>query len=140
MKTTARKQLKGTVKSVEKGAVNAEVVLDVGGIDLVAIITNRSVDNLGLAVGKPAWALVKATHVILTTDETLKTSARNALCGPIAEVEQGAVNGVVVVKTDAGPEIAAVVTMQSIRSLGLGVGVRACALIKASHVILAVEQ
>lgn len=139
MKTTARNQLKGTVKSVEKGAVNAEVVLDIGGVDLVAIITNRSVDNLGLAVGMPAWALVKAPHVILTTDETLKTSARNHLCGPITEVEEGAVNGVVVVKTDAGPEIAAVVTLQSIRSLGLAIGVRACALIKASHVILAVE-
>jgi len=52
MKTSARNEFLGRVKAVKKGAVNAEVVLDIGnGLALVAIITNESVDNLGLAPG-----------------------------------------------------------------------------------------
>lgn len=64
IRTSARNVFEGKVKKVTLGAVNAEVILDLGGQDLTAIITNESVKNLGLAEGQ-AGALIKASHVIL---------------------------------------------------------------------------
>lgn len=139
MHTSARNEFPGTVTALTKGAVNAEVVLDIaGGQQLVAVITNASADGLGLAVGKPAVALVKAPWVILTTHDGLRTSARNRLCGSVTAVREGSVNGEVILDVGGGKSVAAVVTNESIRALGLKPGTRACALIKASHIILAV--
>lgn len=139
MQTSARNQFLGKVTAVKKGAVNAEVMLDIGGGDqLAAIITNDSVDHLALEPGMEAYALVKAPWVILTTDDSLKTSARNRLCGTVVRCQEGAVNGEVIVELPGGKTVAAIITNDSIQSLGLKVGVRACALIKASHIILAV--
>jgi len=69
MKISARNTLKGVVKRIEQGAVNTEVTIELpGGIEIVSIITKRSVTDLGLAVGKPAYAVVKASSVMLAVD------------------------------------------------------------------------
>lgn len=69
MKLSARNSLKGTVTAIEKGAVNATVTIDVGGGNSVtAMITNASVEELGLAVGKTAYAIIKASEVIVGAD------------------------------------------------------------------------
>jgi len=66
MKLSARNQLKGKVKKITDGAVNSEVVLELpGGQEVVAIITKESAKNLGLSVGKPAYAIIKASSVML---------------------------------------------------------------------------
>jgi molybdopterin-binding protein len=65
MQLSARNQLKGTVKSVKTGAIMAEVVVDVGGNELVAEITKGSVDRLGIKVGDQVTAIVKATEIML---------------------------------------------------------------------------
>ena len=63
---SARNQLKGTVKRIEKGAVNSEVVIELAGGDSVAgIITNESVESMGLREGDTAYAVFKAGSVIL---------------------------------------------------------------------------
>lgn len=140
MHTSARNEFAGTLTNVTKGAVNAEVILDIGGgLSLVAIITNASVDSLGLAAGKPAVALIKAPWVILTTNDHLKTSARNRLCGSVVTAREGAVNAEVTLDIGEGKKLTAIVTNDSLQSLGLKVGVHACALIKASHIILAIS-
>ncbi len=139
MKTSARNQFLGTVTKTTRGAVNSEVILDIGGGDsLACIITNISLDNLGLAPGVEAYALIKAPWVIVTTDEKLKTSARNRLCGVVSRCVAGAVNGEVIIDLPGGKSVNAIITNDSIENLGLKEGVRACALIKASHIILAV--
>jgi molybdate transport system regulatory protein len=115
-------------------------VLDIGGGDSIAsVITNESVDHLGLKVGSEAYALIKAPWVIVTTSDGFKTSARNELHGKVVRCEEGAVNGEVIIELAGGKFVAAVVTNDSIKSLGLKDGIKACALIKASHVILAVN-
>lgn len=69
MKLSARNVLKGKVVKVTKGAVNAEVTIELpGGAQVVSIITNTSVENLGLAEGKPAYAVIKASNVMIATD------------------------------------------------------------------------
>jgi len=69
MKVSARNVLKGKVKSVEHGSVNSEVVLQLpGGTEIVSIITKTAAQNLGLKEGKEAYAIIKASNVILGTD------------------------------------------------------------------------
>ncbi len=65
MKLSARNQLKGTIKSVTKGQTTAHVEIDVGGSVLTASITNEAVDALGLKVGQAAYAVVKASDVMV---------------------------------------------------------------------------
>ena len=68
MKLSARNVLKGKVKSVRDGAVNSEVILQLpGGTEIVSIITRTAVKNLGLKKGKEAYAVIKASNVIIAT-------------------------------------------------------------------------
>jgi len=68
VKISARNQLKGKVVEVTKGATTAHVKLDVGGSIVTASITNQAVDELGLEVGKEAYAVVKASDVMIAVD------------------------------------------------------------------------
>ena len=67
MKISARNQLKGKITEIEKGSVNAIVKIDIGGGNIIsAMISLDSVKELGLAVGKEATAIIKATSVIIS--------------------------------------------------------------------------
>jgi molybdopterin-binding protein len=68
MKISARNQLQGTIKEVHKGTTTAHVLIDVGGAVITASITNESVDNLKLAQGQKAYALIKASDVMIGID------------------------------------------------------------------------
>ena len=141
MKTSARNALRGVVESVTDGAVNCEVVLRISPeVAITAIITRVSVADLDLRPGRQAVALIKSSFIILAPgDESLRTSARNQLRGTVIRHDVGAVNDEVVLELDAGKTLAATVTRGSGEALGLAVGDRIQALIKASHVILAVD-
>jgi molybdate transport system regulatory protein len=141
MKTSARNALRGVVEEVIDGAVSAEVRVDIGaGAHIVAVITRQSVEALGLAPGRSVIALIKSSFVILASGgESLRTSARNSLAGTVAHVERGAVNDEVTLDIGGGKTLTATITRASAEALELAVGAPATALIKASHVILAVE-
>jgi molybdopterin-binding protein len=69
MRISARNTLKGKVKEVVKGAVNAEVTIELpGGAEIVSIITNKSATDLGLAKGKDVYAVIKASIVMIGVD------------------------------------------------------------------------
>ena len=69
MKLSARNQLKGEVVSIKEGAVNAIVGIKIAGGDIItATISMDSVKNLGLEVGKEAYAVIKATSVMVGVD------------------------------------------------------------------------
>jgi molybdate transport system regulatory protein len=142
MRTSARNQYWGRVVAIQRGAVNAEIALalsDQGRI--VASITNESVDALELKEGREACALIKASFVIIGTDgDGQRTSARNCLSGKVSRCWVGAVNGEVTLAIAGGRSITAIISNESIRSLGLAVGKPAYALVKASHVIVAVND
>jgi molybdopterin-binding protein len=67
MKISARNQLKGTVRSVTHGAVTSEVVVDVGGQEVVSAITKASAEGLGLSEGTEVTVIFKATEVMIAT-------------------------------------------------------------------------
>ena len=62
---SARNQFKGTVKSVKLGNVMAEVVVSVGGLEIVSAITRGSAEQLGLKVGDEVTAVIKSTEVLI---------------------------------------------------------------------------
>ncbi len=69
MKISARNMLKARVKEVVQGAVNAEVVLELpGGATVTAMITKASVERLGLVQGREAYAVIKASDVMVAVD------------------------------------------------------------------------
>jgi molybdopterin-binding protein len=69
MKISARNHFSGTVKDIVKGPVSTEVTVSIAsGTDVVAVISTASADNLGLAVGKPAHVLIKASSVLVAVD------------------------------------------------------------------------
>jgi molybdate transport system regulatory protein len=141
MKVSARNAFKGKVSSIAPGAVNAEVTIQTdGGDTLVAIVTSSSIKSLGLSAGKAVVALVKAPWVMLASgDSGLQFSARNQLKGTITTLLEGAVNAEVGLTLPGGTQVFAVVTNDAVAELGLAKGQAATAVIKASHIILAVE-
>ena len=69
MKLSARNQLKGRIIGVQKGATTAHVRIDLGhGLVVVSSITNEAVDDLQLAVGDAAWAVIKASDVMVAKE------------------------------------------------------------------------
>jgi molybdate transport system regulatory protein len=145
MKTSARNQLYGTVSAITRGAVNDEVSLALpGGQTVVAVLTHESTETLGLAVGAAAFALVKASWVMLMVDDSggasIRLSARNQLRGTVATIKRGAVNSEVSLALDGGIVVTAVITNESVDTLGLADGTPAIAAFKASSVILGVSD
>jgi len=69
MKISARNVLKGTVAKITPGSVNTEVVLELsGGIQVVSMISKDSAEKLGLAPGREAYAVIKASNVMVAVD------------------------------------------------------------------------
>ena len=140
MKTSARNQFAGSVHAVRRGTVNDEIELAViGGLHIVATVTRESRTDLGLKRGVKAFALVKASSILLMTDaQGVRLSARNQLAGTVKRVVPGAVNTEVVLELAGGGSVAAIITNRSVKVLRLGVGCAATAVFKASSVILGV--
>jgi molybdate transport system regulatory protein len=141
MRTSARNQLRGSVKAIRRGAINADVLLDIGDdLDICANITNESVDDLALAPGREAFALIKASFIILAVGSHLRVSARNRLPGTVTEVIDGPVSSEVKIQLAGCRTLTALITRESAQELDLVEGTSCCALIKASHVLIAVND
>lgn len=70
MKLSARNQLKGKVVNINRGAVNSIVSIDIGGGNIItATISCSAVDELGLELGSDAYAVIKATSIMVGVDE-----------------------------------------------------------------------
>lgn len=140
MRTSARNALRGVVSAISDGAVNAEVALKIAdGVEIVAVVTRQSVADLRLEVGKPAIALIKSSFVMLAKGEGLMISARNQIAGRVAAREDGAVSSEITLAIAEGKTLTAGITRESAEALAIAVGDEMWALIKAPHVILAVE-
>lgn len=139
MKISARNQLKGTISNIQEGAVNGIVTIDLHDTKVKADITMDAIRDLGLKVGEPACAIVKASSVMFATNEIRGISARNQLRGKVVEVKEGAVNGHVAIELPCGCKVKGSITNEAIDQLGLKVGGEAVAIIKATEVMVGVE-
>ena len=141
MKTSARNAFRCTVDEIRQGSVSAEVMLRLtADTTLAAVITEESVRDLDILPGQTVTALIKASFVMLAAGEAMPAvSARNRIPGTVSRREDGPVNCEIVLDIGDGKSITAVVTRDGADELALQPGSRAWALIKASHVILAVD-
>jgi molybdate transport system regulatory protein len=141
MRTSARNQFQGRVEKITAGPVNTEVTLAINEREFItAIVSSESVQRLGLRLGGEAYALIKASFVILVSaDGECVTSSRNRLCGRLRELRQGPVSSEAIIDLQGGKTITAIIADESAKSMGLDIGSPVCALIKASHVILGVS-
>ena len=136
MRTSARNQLKGTVTEVINGVVNSEVVIDVAGNTLKAIVTKEAVDDMGLAKGSEVYAIIKASFVMVSKEKPGKISTRNVIETTVSDMIDGAVN--CELKLSMGDaELTSIVTEEAAKDLALAKGDTVYALIKASSIILA---
>lgn len=141
MRTTARNALRGVITRILYGQIDCEVILTVAeSVEIAAMISAHSVDDLGLVEGAEAIALIKSSFVILAREDNIgRTSARNRLSGVITRREDTAISSEIELDLGQGKILAAMVSRASAESLGLVEGDKACALFKSSHVILAVD-
>jgi len=139
VKLSARNILPGTVASVKKGAVNAEVILNLkGGPVIAAIITNSSADNLGLKEGVEAFAIIKASTIIVEMDLPGKVCGRNIINGTVTSVVDGPASAEVGVDIGAGNVLTAVITESSAKKMELKTGSNVSLIINESGIILGV--
>lgn len=142
MKTSARNQFFGKVSSIKLGPVNVEVELTLtGGDKIYSVITHDGLSSLALEIGSEAWALVKASWIMLALPAAVnQLSARNQLMGKIVRIVQGNVNTEVVLQLLGGNTVSAIITNDSVVNLSLVEGGEVCAVFKASSVILGVTD
>ena len=139
MKLSARNQFPGTVTKVNEGAVNGIVTIDVNGTPVTSTISMSAIRELGLEPGKKAYAVVKATEVMVGLGEHLTLSARNQFPGKVISVEKGAVNSIVRMEALGGNTISATISNAAVEELGLKQGVDALAVIKATSVMVGTD-
>ena len=138
MQISARNQLPGKITAINEGAVNAIVTLDVNGTAVTGTISMAAVKDLGLAVGKDAIAVIKATQVMVGLG-TMRLSARNQFSGKITAINEGVVNAIVTMEVCGGHTITATISMAAVKDLGLAVGKDAVAVIKATSVMFGIN-
>ncbi|KAF7600402.1 MAG: molybdenum-dependent transcriptional regulator [Candidatus Dactylopiibacterium carminicum] len=134
---SARNQFVGPVTTLRAGEVTFEVGIRFDGMnEIVAQISREGAEQLQLTLGRELHAWVNSSAVILMTDESLRISARNQLWGEVLRIHEGPVSVDVVLALPGGRTVSALITRESLQELGLREGSRACAVFKASSVML----
>lgn len=139
MKLSARNQIKGTITSVQAGAVNGIVKMTFGKNTVSSTISMSAIEELGLVEGKEAIAIVKATEAMVAVGEVGRISARNIWKGTVVEVKDGAVNGIVKIDVD-GIVLSCTISMNAIADLELAAGKEASVIVKSTSVMMMVED
>ena len=137
-KTSARNAFFGKIDSIRRGDIQARVTLTtVGGQSVVTVITNDSLERLGLLVGRLISAEVKAPWVDLHRGETEPAcSAENRFAGIVERIERGEINTEYRVRITDGTELCALVSTRGGRRLALDIGQRVWAVFNCFAVVL----
>ena len=139
MKLSARNQFPGTVTKINEGAVNGIVTVEVNGTPVSATISMAAIRELGLEPGKKAYAVIKATEVMVGLGTHLPLSARNQFPGKVRSVEKGAVNSIVRMEVLGGLTISATISNNAVEELQLAPGLEALAVVKATSVMVGID-
>lgn len=118
MRLSARNQLLARVTDIDAGRVNGTVRLELtcgGGIS--ANISMKAIEWMQLVPDKTVYAVIKATEVMIAA-EPVKISARNRIAGTIADISNGAVNGMSFWTSGRGSRFPSTISMESIRRVG----------------------
>ena len=142
MKTSSRNAYVGKITAIILGGLNDEVELSLAtGEKIYGQLAHASAERLGLAVGKEAMALVKATEILLVNDnDDYEVCCRNQFTGKVLKLVRGFVNGEVILQTPSGFELSATVSLEGLNRLRVERGATVTAAFKSSNVIIAAKK
>ena len=133
---SARNQLSGTIKSISRGQITAEIIIVTSSeVEISSIITLGSCVRMNLEPGNNVIAIVKASDVIIAIGSDFAISSRNNIPGIIKKINSGPVNNEIIIDAN-GTELVSVITQSSTKRLNLEENTKVSALIKASNVIV----
>jgi molybdate transport system regulatory protein len=140
LKTSARNQFSGVIRTFKPGPATTTVGLEIyGGALLTIALTQAAAEDLGLAMGQEAMALIKPEDIVLVADlGGYRLSARNQLAGTVTEIEWDGATAWVHLALPGGAILVASTKADVIEALGLTAGAAATAVFKAYAVMLAV--
>ena len=140
-KTSARNSFFGKIREIRKGDIQSLVELTtIGGYGLTTVITNDSVERLGLKVGSLITAEVKAPWVLLQKDgDSRLCSAENMFLGVVERIARGEINTEYTVRISDGTEVCSIVTSESSRRLGVVEGDEVWIMFSGYSVVLIAE-
>ncbi|PLX86691.1 MAG: hypothetical protein C0617_00335 [Desulfuromonas sp.] len=142
MQFSARNAWCGEILEISQGQVNAQVAISLQGpAVLSAMVTRQSLNSLALAPGREVLALAKASSVIIGLDlRPEQVGAQNLLTGQVRRIVAGPAQADVTLELPGGSTASGVVSLEGLECLGLAEGDEACALIKATDILLATVQ
>ena len=142
MKTSSRNTCTGKITNIIRGGLNDEVELTLeAGEKIYGQLAHASAERLGLKEGSEAMALVKATEILLVSDnDDYEICCRNQFTGKVQKLVRGFVNGEVLIQTPSGLELNATVSLEGINRLRVERGAVVTAMFKSSNVIIAVKK
>jgi molybdate transport system regulatory protein len=139
LKLSVRNALFCKIVKITRAPINIEVKLEVSpGLMITTVVTNASVNELGLAPGIWCVAMVNASSVMLAQNGAApRISARNKIAGTVARRTDDGADSEVIIDIGGGKTIAAIVTREGADEAGATPGAQVLAIFKTSHVILA---
>jgi len=142
MKTSSRNTCTGKITNIIRGGLNDEVELTLeAGEKIYGQLAHASAERLGLKEGSEAMALVKATEILLVSDnDDYEICCRNQFTGKVLKLVRGFVNGEVIIQTPSGLELNATVSLEGINRLRVERGAVVTAMFKSSNVMIAVKK
>ncbi len=140
-KTSARNSFFGKVKAIQRSDIQTRVeIITLGGHSITTIITNDSLDRLGLHEGRLITAEVKAPWIIMHKGtEQPESSAENQFNGVIERKAQGEINTEYTIGIPGGVELCAIASTKHSQRLGFQVGDQVWAIFTSSSVVLRVD-
>jgi molybdate transport system regulatory protein len=141
MRISAKNVFYGVLRGINIDKILAEVCLELkSGHRIYSVITTDSVETLGLVAGEDAYAVIKASSVLLANSSSrLSSKTRNLLPGRVVSVRTDSVTGEVILDIGGGDTITATLTAEKVRNLGLREGDIVSAVIDASNIIIGIE-
>lgn len=137
VKISARNQLRAKVVKIQKGAVESELFLELGeGEELMAVITNDSLELLGIDVGTELYALFKANALTISKDLTLYKSDMNRFVGKIIRINRDNFNCEVVMQLKGVNTLCSTMSIELFDDLGLQVGMEVVSFCKPKSIII----
>ena len=142
MKTSSRNAYVGKITAIILGGLNDEVELELAtGEKVYGQLAHASAERLGLKEGSEAMVLVKATEILLVSDnDDYEICCRNQFTGKVMKLVRGFVNGEVIIQTPSGLELNATVSLEGINRLRVERGAVVTAMFKSSNVMIAVKK
>ena len=137
--SSARNSFFGKISALRQGDIQAEVeVTTISGYRVVSVVTNESIERLGLQEGNLITAEVKAPWVVLQKGDgpEPRATARNRFLGRVERINRGSITAEVILGLEDGTTLCATVTSESLRELSLQVGDKAWAIFKSFAVVL----